>query len=421
MLDLDSILNKNQKSTQQSDAKSNTSILYSSDACRKRLVEAYMFEGADIPEQLVYNLDNIQGVIKGQAKTLFIELVDSENITEDAKRISHIVPNNILVIIIGAEDAISTIRNLKSLGFYYLFWPVNKQELIDFVRSISATADLSVGLKNNRNAKRVAVIGTKGGVGCSLLTAEIAGILASKHQASSLLVDHSNQHGNCDIMLGKKDLEKRELVLGTLSDNLDEVSAKNLTTTIANYLSYLGLSVAGQSAQIICEFTEDVVSKLAKNFNFVVEDVSSAVYFNNDAEFLCRANDCLIVVIEPTVSSLRTAKKMKVALDKHIAISEKADNKRIKLMFVLNNHRAKNTTTVTEQEISKVLSCPLDYVLPYEVHTGKMLLSGQRQLSNHSKLAKPLHQLVRDIVGEQSHRKLGFVNKSLAMFGISNG
>ncbi|MDN3683471.1 hypothetical protein QW180_02055 [Vibrio sinaloensis] len=75
------------------------------------------------------------------------------------RRISHLLPNSASVIVIGSEDAISTIRNLKAMGFYYLFWPVSKEELIDFVKNVSDNRQRNAGLGKAREAKKVAFFG----------------------------------------------------------------------------------------------------------------------------------------------------------------------------------------------------------------------------------------------------------------------
>jgi pilus assembly protein CpaE len=413
MIDLNSILNKKlptSGNTDSSNNKTNNSVfLYSSDICCQLVSEAYQYQGLPAPSQQKYSIDKVKRVVANKAKTLLIELASSDDITSEAKQISHIVPHDILVIIIGAEDAISTIRNLKSLGFYYLFWPFNKQELIDFVRNISATYDLDVALKHQRNAKRIAVIGSKGGVGCTLLAAEIASLLSLEHKTSCLLVDHSQENGNCDIMLGSNTLKKRELILGTLSETLDDLAAKNLTTRVNDQLSYLGLNIKEQIPQAVAEFSEQVVAIIAKSLNFVIEDVSSSVSFSQDATWLCRENDCLILLLEPTVSSVRSAKKMSIRLNEAI----KKSGKSIKLLFVLNHHRSKTHSAFSEQEISKVLGTSIDHELPFEAHTDKILLTGQRLYTSSAKLAQPLQNLVTEIMGGKVKKQSWLASKHL--------
>ncbi|MEZ9417713.1 chromosome partitioning protein ParA, partial [Vibrio sp. 10N.286.49.E1] len=119
-----------------------------------------------------------------------VELNVTESVTEDMKRISHLLPNSASVIVVGSEDAISTIRNLKEMGFYYVFWPISKPELIDFVRNVDSNRKKNSGLGKDRTAKRVAVWGTKGGVGATMLTAEIAYELSAKKKSTCLIVDH---------------------------------------------------------------------------------------------------------------------------------------------------------------------------------------------------------------------------------------
>jgi len=416
MLDLDSILNKQANEATEKEIP-NVSLLYNSEACRELVAEAYQFEGFKAPEQLKYNNENIQKLVEKKTKTILIELNESKNVTKDAKHISHIVPHDVLVVIIGKENAISTIRNLKSLGFYYLFWPISKSELIDFVRNLSATSHLAVGLKGNRNAKRIAVVGTKGGVGCSLLSAEISGLLSLKHKTRTLLVDHNYYGGNCDIMLGTNTLTKRELLLGTLSDSLDEISAKNLTSKININLDYLGLSMEKQTPAALGEFSDHVVNLLSKSVNFVVEDVSASINKGHDISWLCDNNDYLILLLEPSISSLRAAKRIHAQTLDYI----KTNSLNIKVIIVLNHHREKAVNTISTHEIKKILGCSIDYTLPYDVNINNLLIRGKKLFSSQNNLAQPLSSMVADILGVNRNNKTSLLKSILPKLGKRRG
>ncbi|MEF1187598.1 chromosome partitioning protein ParA, partial [Vibrio sinaloensis] len=176
-------------------------------------------------------------VIKKYARSsaleiVIVELNESNNVTEDMRRISHLLPNSASVIVVGSEDAISTIRNLKEMGFYYLFWPVSKQELIDFVKNVSDNRQRNAGLGKAREAKKVAFWGASGGVGNSLLVAEIACELSSKKNSSCVVIDHDFVGGNLDILLGLKKFEKKDIPPGALTSNLDTSYALNMTQKI---------------------------------------------------------------------------------------------------------------------------------------------------------------------------------------------
>ncbi|TOO92001.1 chromosome partitioning protein ParA, partial [Vibrio parahaemolyticus] len=75
---------------------------------------------------------------------------------------------------------ISTLRSLKDMGFYYVFWPVNKQEIADFLIHVNKNLKTFSGVSQKRKAKRVAVVGSKGGVGTSLITTELSSLLSTQ-------------------------------------------------------------------------------------------------------------------------------------------------------------------------------------------------------------------------------------------------
>ncbi|RUM49118.1 MAG: chromosome partitioning protein ParA, partial [Marinomonas sp.] len=151
------------------------SVLFSQTAeCEELVLEAYRFEGI-APPVVIKNDDAeiSEHVRHSEIEIVIVELNNSKDVSADAERISHLLPNHASVIVIGSEDAISTIRNLKEIGFYYLFWPITKQELIDFVRSVSENRKRhsNRGPGQNRRAKYISIVGAKGGVGATFVCA----------------------------------------------------------------------------------------------------------------------------------------------------------------------------------------------------------------------------------------------------------
>ncbi|WP_315973059.1 response regulator [Vibrio cortegadensis] len=180
MLDLVDLLKNNEQSTAQEE-KLTSVLFHQSEECKELVEEAFRFEGIVTPAILQNSDDTIRKHVRESTiEIVLVELNMSSDVTADMKRISHLLPNHASVIVIGSEDAISTIRNLKEMGFYYLFWPVSKQELIDFVRNVNDNRTRNSGLGQNRTAKRIAIWGAKGGVGATFLACEIAFELSAK-------------------------------------------------------------------------------------------------------------------------------------------------------------------------------------------------------------------------------------------------
>jgi pilus assembly protein CpaE len=397
MFDLVDILKKNQSETEVKEVIT-TVLFYQTMVCRELVLEAYRFEGISAPEILTNDDLTISDHVRQQSiEIVIVELNDSDNVTRDAERISHLLPSHASVIVIGSEDAISTIRKLKEMGFYYLFWPISKQELIDFVKSVSSNRQWNIGPGQKRRAKRVAVIGSKGGVGTTLLAAEIANQLVSDKKSSCVVVDHNYAGGNIDIMMGLTNFEKRKLQKGSLLTALDLSTAKSLLVKQSDMLSVLSLTADDLNYLEINEYTDSVSDLIAADVNFIVEDVSASSQYLN-ASFW-ENSDCVIFVFTSTVSSLRDVARIKAKFE------QLPEKNRPRVIYALNNTAPERFATVDIAEITKFLKVAPDVVIPYVGNTSKMVLEGKRLTSSTIKSAASIRKLVSLILGEKVHKR----------------
>lgn len=400
MFDLVDLLSKNETKEDIKQEKITSVLFYQTDVCQQLVTEAYRFEGIVAPAVLENTDAKIKEFVRESSiEIVLVELNNSANVTQDAERISHLLPNHASVIVIGSEDAISTIRNLKAMGFYYLFWPITKQELIDFVRSVSENRERNKGPGQNRKAKQVSIIGSKGGVGATLLTTEISCLLATEKKASCLVVDHNYGGGNLDIVMGLKQFEKRKLQPGSLASNLDEASAQSLVTKQSTMLSILALSSDELNDQELKDYTRAVAKEVAGDANFIIEDLSASAGFTPDPKVLVTLCDSIVLVIEPSVSSLRDAAKIRSE------IAKENNNSALRIITVLNYRIPPRLSTVTEKEVEKFLGQPIDIILPYEPKIDSLLLEGKRIYGTKSKMSQGVRKLTSLLLGEEVKKK----------------
>lgn len=208
MFDLVERLSTNKNDNKLSN-KLKTILFYQTEECRSLMNESFRFDGREEPKSVKNRDEEFRQIdLLNPPEIVVIELNASKDVVQDAQRIAHLLPSHVSVVVIGSEDAISTIRLLKEMGFYYLFWPVSKQECSDFMRNVLDNHEQNKGLMANRKAKRVAMVGVKGGVGVSLISSEISRSLSSDKGVSTLLVDHNYHGGNLDIFMGLKQYQK---------------------------------------------------------------------------------------------------------------------------------------------------------------------------------------------------------------------
>ncbi|MFC3023380.1 CpaE family protein [Vibrio zhugei] len=396
MLDLVDIL-KSGKPDEKPSESITSALFYQTQQCRQLVLESYRFEGISEPVVAENTDADISEYVRLQTvEIVIIELNDSQNVAEDAKRISHLLPSHASVIVIGSEDAISTIRNLKELGFYYLFWPITKQELIDFVRSVHDNRQRNRGPGQNRRAKQVSVIGAKGGVGTTAISAELSYLLSEVKRASCIVVDHNYNSGNIDIMLGIKQFEKRQIQTGSFADTLDLASAKSLLYKQSELLSLLALTAPNLTQSETTEYHRFVVDIMSSECNFIIEDVSasSGVVFEKDHPWL--KSDCIILITSPTVSSLRDAGRIKLLIE-NLPASE-----RPRLIVVVNHIVPEKYASVSQTEIDKFLKQKADVVIPFISNFSDVILGGKRLANNTHKSSASFKSLASLVVGEDS-------------------
>ena len=382
------------------EAKQNMStvLFYETSQCRELVEEAFRFESLEIPA-LIENKDELiqQHVRESSIEVVVVELNKSQNVTKDMERISHLLPNHASVIVIGSEDAISTIRGLKAMGFYYLFWPITKQELTDFIKNVYENRSRNYGLGQNRKAKRVSVWGSKGGVGTSLFTSEIAKELSESRNATGVVVDHNFGGGNLDIMLGLKQFKKRELIEASVLNGVDEQSALGMTQKVNPLLSMLATESDVLSNDLLETYTRQLSDALASNANFLIHDLSGKGYSKECAEWVANNSEVVVVVLDPTIGSIRDAAKLINQL--------KNSASKARVVVVLNHTKPEKNAPLSKSEIEDFIKVSVDTVCPFDAKVVQHILKGNTVYNSNLPIAKSINVVTSIILGEKTIKK----------------
>lgn len=382
------------------------SVFFQTEACVELINEVFSFEGWNTPTctKLLATDEPIDA--NDLQSIVIVELNQSSNVVEDAKNFANRIPNHKGVVVIGKEDAITTLRSLKEMGFYYLFWPVTKQEFIDFLRHVHTNQQQFAGVSQNRKAKRVAVIGTKGGVGNSLIASELSSYLVNKG-AETVLIDRQYRASNIDIILGLKKYQKHDASnLEYQLHDMDENSANDYLIKVNNNLKVLALE-GNQSIEKLVLYTNNIADLLIRHANFIVDDYSSSIDYEFQLDAIADKNDILVLVIEPTISSVRTAQTYLQQ------VSTLGD---CRVLLFLNIHRPAGAFSLTQPEIETYLENAIDVVLPYNKTLATQLLEGKRIYQQEDPTTGAICQLALKIKGKNHHLAVSPFHKFKAMF-----
>lgn len=373
MFDLAQAITQQTDESRKNEGPSGCSLFYQTEQCQQLILEVFRFEGWQAPNSLKTYGKNPKVEDVELQQIIVIEMNQSNDIVEDVKQFAHELPNHKGIVIIGQEDTISTMRALKDMGFYYLLWPLNKSELTDFLKHVHSNQQRFSGVLKNRKAKRVAVIGTKGGVGATLVGVELAACLADGG-AETILVDHQYHYSSVDIMLGHKNLVKQNSInLAQHLYDMDAVSANDYLIDITKHLRLL--AVEGKDSQdTLLSYSRSVSAILLYNANFIIEDFSAAISTNVDIEQLVEPFDILVLVLEPTVASVRAARQFMDQIKSY----NLEHQQETRILLFLNYHRPKEAFSLTQAEVETHLEQNIDVSLNFDNRCSSLLLQGQR-------------------------------------------
>ncbi|MFD2176226.1 AAA family ATPase [Veronia pacifica] len=400
MFDLAKSLSTQAETKAEKEKSVDCTLFFQSDECKALVEEVFRFEGWPAPEVQPYSrsLNDMESL----ESLVILDLNRSQNVVKDAVRFANQLPQRKGVIVIGQEDAISTLRSLKEMGFYYVFWPISKQELSDFIRHVHDNQKQFRGVSQNRKAKSVAVVGAKGGVGTSLISAEIASVLADGG-ANTILVNHNYRDVGIDVILGLKNFQKQDSQsLSYQINDLDEESASEYLNKVTKHLKLLSLD-GEEQPETLRDYSHTLCDLLNRQAHFIIEDYSASIHMPVDTDRLVERNDIVVIVTDLSVNSVRSTAR----LINQIGDRQQPQTVSTRILVFVNIHRPDSAFPLKVSEVEDFLSRDVDVVLPFDKHFSKLLLEGKRLFKLESGNDRPFFDAARIINGQSSQRRVG--------------
>ncbi|WP_339387728.1 chromosome partitioning protein ParA [Vibrio caribbeanicus] len=375
-------------------------LFYQSQQCLDLVQEVFRFEGWDDPEYVKTKVGLTKLTEQHVNQLVILELIDSNNVVEDAKSFAAKLPTHKGVVVIGKEDAISTLRSLKDMGFYYVFWPVAKHEFADFLINVRKNLETFSGVSQKRKAKRVAIVGTKGGVGTSFITTELSSSM-SVQGSDTILVDHQYANTNIDVFLGLKNFR---------TQNLDEFSTPIHEMDVDGALNYLSevrknlrlLALGGDLSEVdTLNYSQALCHLLSRNANFIIEDFSGGIDFKIEPQLLVENFDVVVLVMDASVSSVRSAKRL---MDK-IANLQLTLSSRTRVITLVNYHRPENSYAMKRADIIKYLEKDIDLEVDYCKPLSNIIIDGKRAHKHDRNINRSISLLSKLINGQPFDEK----------------
>ncbi|CAH0529689.1 AAA family ATPase [Vibrio hippocampi] len=370
-------------------------LYYQTTECIELVQEVFRFEGWNDPTCVKQTTELNKSANAQTSQIVLLELNESADVVEDAKAFASKLPTQKGVVVIGREDAISTLRALKEMGFYYVFWPVNKQEFADFLTHVNKNLKTFSGVSQKRKAKRVAVVGAKGGTGTTFLATEISSVLAQQG-TDTILVDHQYSHSNIDVMLALKDFQTQKIdEFTTPLHEMDEDAALTFLHSARKNLRLLSITGDMEQGDVL-NYSQTLCDLLSRNTNFIIEDFSGSVDFRVEPQMLVSHFDVVVIVLDASISAVRNAKKFCEKIDNlQLTLSH-----RTRVITVVNAHRQESSFVLKKDEFKKYLGREPELHIGYCKQLAHLIIDGKRAYKQDRQMGRALERLVKLINGQ---------------------
>ncbi len=285
-------------------------------------------------------------------------------------------------VVIGPVNDVYLYRKLVGMGVSdYLVRPLKPQVLSDVVARILITQMGADG------SHLVAVVGGKGGVGVSTLAEGMALGLAEKHGQKTAILDAAGGWSYLSVGLGSE--PSATLSEATrASANQDDAGLNRMLLKATERLSVLGtgLDTLLDDAVDAASF-EIILSRLMTTFPYVIADLSQSTGLVKRMT-LARAHE-IILVSQPTLSSLRTARTL---LHEIKGLRGGSD---AEVSFVLNMVGIAGAGEVSKSDIQIALERKPDLFIPFD---PKLFISAESE-TKHLTDIKGGNEVIADLLG----------------------
>ena len=268
------------------------------------------------------------------------------------------------ILVVSADDK-AILKAMHRGAKFFLTQPVVLEDLLDAIRRLPdkgsgqvTTSDPS-GRRSRGPAQAsmsIAILGSRGGVGCTSLAVNLGACLAQDAQHRVALVDLDLALGDADVAL---DL-MGDYTLADVALNIDRLDMAFLKRSLCKHASGLSLlphPVQMEDAALIREeHLQRVIGLLRASYTHLILDLSKG--FNPTDVTGLRMADTILVVAQLELSSLRNVVRMMLTLGNDPELAPK-------VQVVLN--RVGTETDITVKKAEEIIGKPIFWQLPNDV------------------------------------------------------
>ncbi|MDO9533915.1 MAG: AAA family ATPase [Bacillota bacterium] len=377
-----------------------------------------VFVVEDDPEKrssIVDTLSNVEYIyVEGEASSSeeALEMVDQVNpnvmligayVPGDGYKLAEKISSEyswISIIIVEEELKEETMRKAIFVGAKdVLIYPFTPSKLVDSIyqsfqmekkKQVVQKDKTSVIRQKSQQGKVITVFSTKGGVGKTFISTNLAVSLAQLKGEKVVLVDLDLDFGNVALSLN---IIPRYTIIDVINDirNLDQDLMKGYLVSHQSGIKVLAANVQPQKADFInAEHIEVIIKVLQSAFDYVVIDMPTRFYDPVVPAF--QEADLLMLVTTPEVAAIRNIKACMVSLNG-------LNYPRQKIRLLLN--KAEPRGDIKTKDVETTLDQTISGILPAE---HKLVTSSLNKgvpvvlLYPRSKISRSFQNLVRRVV-----------------------
>lgn len=384
---------------------------------RRAIAMAAAARGWSSPEVVDGGLDAAHARLAevGAPGFLVVDLSSAKAPLPEIDALAELCDSETRVIAIGTKNDVALYRGLRSLGVAdYLLKPVDYRGLAAAMDAALETdpAPPVAELVPQRPAFVIALVGTRGGAGTSVLAAALAARMARAGHAT-VLVDLDFQGGSLALDL---DLEPSPAILPLLEapDRLDPVV---VTQAMRVHRGGFRLIAADAPIEIGLTVEPDAVLALlaaaGADADVVIADLPR--WLDRPRRAVLRTADRLAIVTAPTLAGLRDTQRL-VALATGLRAGQRP--------FVVGNRAGAQGAELDWQDFASILGVPPDVVLPEDPAAARAAAETATTLDSAASpaLARALEELARALqpglpVAPQQAARAGLGARFARLFG----
>lgn len=263
-------------------------------------------------------------------------------------------------------------------------WVPEPLELDDLETAVRRVARPVLGTVTGR---AFAVMGGKGGVGCTTVAVNLATALHRASGEPALLVDLHMAHGDASVFLG---VEPRFSVLDALENihRLDQTYMKGLVTPTRSGLDLLAAANRPQHGPIDALRVRALIEFVTAMYPWVVLDCARTDGTLMEA---LDATAAVLVVANQELATLRSASRLAATL------RQRCGTQRVKLSI----NRFDSESEIGRKDVERVMGSAIAHTFPsdYRAAVGALNKGEPLVLQNHTRLAGAFEDVARELAG----------------------